>query len=61
MPGVTGLLLRRLTAVACRTRRTVGGAVQPALVTLSRIRPCPYCRALVAADSAVCPGGHRVD
>ncbi|MEV5352156.1 hypothetical protein ACIPM2_04805 [Streptomyces sp. NPDC086081] len=61
MPGVTGLLLRRLTVVACRTRRTVGGAVQPALVTLSRIRPCPYCRALVAADSAVCPGGHRVD
>ncbi|MER8219830.1 hypothetical protein ABTZ58_04380 [Streptomyces sp. NPDC094143] len=60
MPGVTGLLLRRMTVVACRARRTVGGAVQPALVTLGRIRSCPYCRALITADSAVCPGGHRM-
>ncbi|CAL9512875.1 hypothetical protein SUDANB108_03699 [Streptomyces sp. enrichment culture] len=61
MPGVAGLLQRRLTVVSHRTKRAVGGAVQQALTSLSRIRPCPYCRALVTPDSAVCPGGHRVD
>ncbi|OXS30585.1 hypothetical protein [Streptomyces sp. XY006] len=61
MPGVAGLLLRRLTVVSCRARRTVTGAVQPALVSLARIRSCPTCRAWIAPDSAVCPAGHRMD
>ncbi|MFD8153225.1 hypothetical protein ACFY3O_29585 [Streptomyces sp. NPDC001046] len=49
-----------MTAVSCRTRRTVRTAVHTALSTLSEVRSCPYCRAWTAPRSVVCPSGHRL-
>lgn len=61
MPGVTGLLLRRLTAAWHTTRHAAGGPLLRGLTLLSQVRSCPYCRAWIGPGTEVCPQGHPMN
>ncbi|MGW2033857.1 hypothetical protein [Streptomyces sp. NPDC001811] len=60
VPGVTGLLVRRLSVSLEATRRSTRSLLRHALVSLSKVRSCPSCHKWVGEGMDTCAGGHPV-
>ncbi|MGQ5637842.1 MULTISPECIES: hypothetical protein [unclassified Streptomyces] len=61
MPGITGLLVRKLSVSLKATRRSGARArLTQSLASLSRVRSCPSCHKWVGEGMDTCAGGHPV-
>jgi hypothetical protein len=61
VPGITGLLVRKLSVSLKATRRSSArDRLTQSLASLSRVRFCPSCHKWVGEGMDTCPGGHPV-
>ncbi|QTD95839.1 hypothetical protein S1361_00710 [Streptomyces cyanogenus] len=61
MPGITGLLVRKLSVSLKATRKgSARGRLTQPLAALSRVRSCPSCHKWVSEGMDTCAGGHPV-